>query len=262
MTGATHDTVDARTTRPVLDGRRVLVTGGTRGVGRAVVLTMARAGASVVSCYRQPGAAVDSLRAELGATSGDHGVVRADVRHDEDVRDLIDECRARLGGLDVVVNNVGAFAPKPYAELSRAEWNATVDGNLTSAHLVTQAALPLLSAGSSVINVGSTVTSIGMSGGAHYTAAKAALVGFTRSLARELGPAGIRVNVISPGRIDTEAMDELPPELAARQRALFASFNALGRLGGTAEVASVALFLASPAAGYVTGQNIHVDGCV
>ena len=245
-----------------LKGKRVLVTGGTRGIGRGTVLAMARAGADVVTCFRQPAGPVDSLRELLSGTAGDHRLVRADVTRDDDVAGLLDECRSAFGGLDVIVNNVGAFAPKPYAEIGRAEWSATVDGNLTAAHVVIQGALPLLFGGAAVINVGSTVTFIGMDGGVHYTAAKAALVGFTRSLARELGPAGIRVNVISPGRIDTEALDDLPPEVAARQRAMFASFNALGRLGTVAEVADVAVFLASDAASYITGQNIHVDGCV
>jgi NAD(P)-dependent dehydrogenase (short-subunit alcohol dehydrogenase family) len=245
-----------------LKGKRVLVTGGSRGIGRGTVLAMARAGADVVTCYRRPGAAVDGLRYLLDGQPGGHRLVRADVSRYEDVRRLLDECRRHLGGLDVVVNNAGAYAPKPYPDLERAEWTATVDGNLTAAHLVTQGALPLLSEGSSVINIGSTVTFIGMSGGVHYTSVKAALVGFTRSLARELGPSGVRVNVISPGRIETEALDELPPGVAAQQRAMFASFSALRRLGTVDEVANVAVFLASDAAAYITGQNIHVDGCV
>jgi NAD(P)-dependent dehydrogenase (short-subunit alcohol dehydrogenase family) len=245
-----------------LEDKRVLVTGGSKGIGRGAVLAMARAGATVVTCYRTPGPAVDGLRDLLGQTSGAHRVVEADVSRPDDVDRLLELCRTELGGLDVVVNNAGTFAPTPYAQLGRSEWTATVDGNLTATHLVTQGALPQLTAGSSIVNIGSTVTFLGMSGGVHYTAVKAALVGMTRSLARELGPAGIRVNVISPGRIDTEAMDALPPEVAARQREMFSSFTALRRLGSVEEIANVVLFLASDAAGYVTGQNIYVDGCV
>jgi 3-oxoacyl-[acyl-carrier protein] reductase len=245
-----------------LKDRRVLVTGGSKGIGRGVVLAAARAGAHVMTCYRKDGEGIESLRRDLADTAGNHHVVRADVSKQEDVTALLSKVESAWGGLDVVVNNAGDFKPKPYAELTGEEFAATINGNLTSTHMVTQGSLLLLGDRASIINLGSTVTFIGMDGGAHYTAAKAALVGMTRSLARELGPKGIRVNVVSPGRIDTEAMDALPPEVAEKQRALFASFSALGRLGQVEEIANVVLFLASDLAGYVTGQDIVVDGGV
>ncbi|WP_280672490.1 SDR family NAD(P)-dependent oxidoreductase [Kitasatospora sp. MAP12-44] len=243
-------------------GRRFLVTGGTRGIGRGIVLAAARAGADVVTCYRSPGESVNSLERELAETPGKHRVLQADAADERDVARLLAECEASLGGVDVVVNNAGAFQPKLYPELGSADWAATVQGNLTAAHLVTQRALPLFDGGGSIINLGSTVARIGMVGGVHYTAVKQALVGMTRSLARELGPQGIRVNTVSPGRIATEALDELPAEAAEQQRRLFSSFAALGRLGTVEEVAQVVLFLAGDQAAYITGQNIHVDGCV
>ncbi|MGW0292649.1 SDR family NAD(P)-dependent oxidoreductase [Streptomyces tuirus] len=245
-----------------LRGKRVLVTGGSRGIGRGIVLAAARAGADVITCYRTPGEAVATLEEELAGTPGKHQVLRADAADATDVDRLAAACEASLGGLDAVVNNAGTFRPQPYTDLGPAEWADTLQGNLTATHLATRRTLPLLSAGSSVINVGSTVAFIGMAGGVHYTAVKAALVGMTRSLARELGPRGIRVNTVSPGRIATEALDELPPEEAERQRAAFASFTALGRLGTVDDIARAVLFLISDHAGYVTGQNIHVDGCV
>lgn len=245
-----------------LAGRRILVTGGTRGIGRGIVLAAARAGASVATCYRQPGEAVTTLEQELARTTGKHTVVRADVTDANDVDRLAAECESSLGGLDAVVNNAGVFAPTPYQELDTDQWSATLHGNLTATHLVSRRTLPLLAAGSSIVNIGSTVASIGMAGGVHYTAAKSALVGMTRSLARELGPQGIRVNTVAPGRIATEALDMLPPEAADEQRRTFSSFAALGRLGTVEEIAHVVLFLISEHASYVTGQNIHVDGCV
>ncbi|MFC4148484.1 SDR family NAD(P)-dependent oxidoreductase [Micromonospora mangrovi] len=245
-----------------LAGRRALVSGGTKGIGRGIVLAMARAGADVVTCHRADDDSAVSLRAELAELPGRHHVVRADVSQPAEARRLLDECASTLGGLEVLVNNAGAFRPRPYADLESDEWAGTIAGNLTATHQLSQGALRLMPPGSSIINFGSTVTFVGMAGGVHYTAAKAAIVGYTRSLARELGREAIRVNVISPGRIDTEALDALGPEEAARQRAIFARFNALGRLGSVAEVAAVAVFLASPASAYVTGQNIHVDGCV
>ncbi|MFJ3335866.1 SDR family NAD(P)-dependent oxidoreductase [Streptomyces sp. NPDC086766] len=245
-----------------LEGRRLLVTGGSRGIGRGVVFAAARAGADVVTCYRTPGPAVASLEQELARTPGKHQVVRADAADPADVDRLVAECEASGGRLDAVVNNAGAFRPAPYADLDDAQWAATLQGNLTATHLVTRRALPLLDKGSSVVNIGSTVAFIGMAGGVHYTAVKSALVGMTRSLARELGPRGIRVNTVSPGRIATEALDDLPEEDAERERRTFSSFTALGRLGTVDDIARTVLFLVSDEAAYVTGQNLHVDGCV
>ncbi|MEU1180039.1 SDR family oxidoreductase [Streptomyces sp. NPDC005820] len=251
----------ARAGRTLL-GKRLLVTGGSRGIGRGIVLAAARAGADVVTCYRTPGEAVASLEQELARTPGKHQVVRADAADPAEVNRLVAECEASLDGLDAVVNNAGSFLPRPYAELEPEEWDATLRGNLTAAHLVTRRTLPLLGAGSSIVNIGSTVAFLGMAGGVHYTAVKSALVGMTRSLARELGPQGIRVNTVSPGRIATEALDEQPAEAAERERRMFSSFTALGRLGTVDDIARTVLFLVSDHAAYITGQNIHVDGCV
>ncbi|GAA3501776.1 hypothetical protein GCM10019016_088830 [Streptomyces prasinosporus] len=245
-----------------LAGRRILVTGGTRGIGRGIVLAAARAGAHVATCYRSPGEAVATLEHELARTPGKHLVVRADAGDPEDVDRLLAESAAGLGGLDAVVNNAGAYRPRPYLELDDAEWAATLQGNLGAAHLVTRRAAPLLGAGASIVHIGSTVAFIGMAGGVHYTAVKAALVGMTRSLAREFGPQGIRVNTVSPGRIATEALEDLPAEAAEQQRRAVSSFTALGRFGTVDELAQVVLFLTSDHASYMTGQNIHVDGCV
>ncbi|MDJ0341872.1 SDR family oxidoreductase [Streptomyces sp. H10-C2] len=267
MTLDNDNTVDENTAgRPAsswdLRGKRILVTGGSRGIGRGIVLAAARAGAQVITCYRQPGEAVTTLEAELAATGGKHLVVRADATKEADIAELADTVEARVGGLDAVVNNAGTYVPTPYADLDAAQWAATVDGNLTAAHLVIHRSLGLLAPGASIVNIGSTVAFIGIDGGVHYTAVKAALVGMGRSLARELGSRGIRVNTLSPGRIETEAMDDLPPQVAAFQRKMFSSFTALGRLGTVEEIAGAVLFLVSDLSTYITGQNIHVDGCV
>ncbi|WTS36917.1 SDR family oxidoreductase (plasmid) [Streptomyces sp. NBC_00111] len=245
-----------------LAGKRILVTGGSRGIGRGVVLAAARAGADVVTCYRRESDHVTSLAKELAPLPGTQHVLRVDASEASGARRLADRAEKLLGGLDAVVNNAGDFAPVPYAELTDAAWATALQSNLTGTHQVTQAVLPLLGAGASIVNLGSTVARIGMAGGVHYTAVKQALVGLTRSLARELGPQGIRVNTVSPGRIATEALDELPPQAAAQQRAVFSKFAALGRLGTPQEIADVVLFLISDQASYITGQNIHVDGCV
>nr|WP_251070850.1 SDR family oxidoreductase [Streptomyces sp. ISL-96] len=239
-----------------------MVTGGSRGIGRGIVLAAARSGADVVTCYRQENDYVTSLGKELASLPGTQHVLQADASEASGARLLAQQAQKLLGGLDAVINNAGDFTPTPYPELTDAAWATALQSNLTGPHQVTQAMLPLLGKGASIVNIGSTVARIGMASGAHYTAVKQALVGLTRSLARELGPQGIRVNTVSPGRIATEALDELPPEAAAQQRAVFSKFTALGRLGAPQEIADVVLFLISDQASYITGQNIHVDGCV
>ncbi|GAA3073053.1 hypothetical protein GCM10020000_67380 [Streptomyces olivoverticillatus] len=207
----------------------MLVTGGTRGIGRAVVLALAEAGADVVTCHRQDGEAAESLARELKALPGDHHLVKADVGNPEDVARLVEECRTRFGTLDTIVNNAGVISHIPFAELPLEEWRRIVDANLTAPFLVTQKALPLLSPGASVVNIGSRVATVGLPLRAHYTASKAGVIGLSRSLAKELGPRGIRVNVVAPRRDRDRGGDEaaargvrgapaaLPPHDRARQ---------------------------------------------
>ena len=243
-----------------LKGTKALVTGGTRGVGRGIVLALARAGADVITCYRQESDAVGSLERELKEIGGDHHLVRADLAEPEEIASLLGECTTRFGRLDTVVNNAGAISHIPYGDLPLDEWQRVINTNLTATHLVIQHALPLLGEGSSVISIGSKVAEVGIPMRAHYTASKAALVGLTRSLAKELGAKGIRVNVLALGVIQTEAMEALPAEQAEAMRERYSEKTALGRLGVPDEVGGAVLFLASPLSRYVTGATIHVDG--
>ncbi|TYB39280.1 SDR family oxidoreductase [Micromonospora sp. AP08] len=243
-----------------LQGKKILVTGGSRGIGRGIVLAAARAGADVVTCYRQEGAAVDSLALALKETGGDHHVVRADLGVTAEVDRLADECAQRFGHLDGVINSAGVISHIPFEQLAVDEWHRVLDTNLTAVYRLVQRTLPLLGEGSSVVNVGSRGAAAGIPLRAHYTATKAALIGLTRSLAKELGGRGIRVNVLAPGVIETEAMDAMPPERAQGLRDMYAGKTALGRLGTVEEVAAVALFLVSDLSSYVTGETINVDG--
>ncbi|MBV6696697.1 SDR family oxidoreductase [Kitasatospora aureofaciens] len=243
-----------------LTGKKVLVTGGSRGIGRGVVLALARAGARVVTCYRAESPAVESLQKELTGIGGDHHVVQADVSVPEDVDRLVAAAKDRFGTLDAVVNNAGVISHIPFAELPLDEWRRVVDTNLTAPFLVIQKALPLLSAGSSVITVGSRAAVVGIPMRAHYTASKAGLIGLTRSLMKELGPQGIRVNLVAPGVIETEEFETAPPEEVARVRSRYQGLTGLGRLGRPDEIAGAVLFLASDLSAYVTGETIHVDG--
>lgn len=243
-----------------LNGVKALVTGGTRGVGRGIVRALAKAGADVITCYRQDGEAVASLERELKEIPGDHHAVRADLARVEEIDRLMGEVRTRFGRLDVIVNNAGAISHIPFGDLPVDEWRRVIDTNLTAPALVVQRALPLLGEGSSVISIGSKVAEVGLPLRSHYTATKSALVGLTRSLAKEYGNQGIRFNVLALGVIETEAMDAMPAEQSALMRKRYSEKTALGRLGTPDEVAGAVLFLASPLSRYVTGATIHVDG--
>jgi NAD(P)-dependent dehydrogenase (short-subunit alcohol dehydrogenase family)/ribosome-associated toxin RatA of RatAB toxin-antitoxin module len=247
----------ARPADPIrLDGRYALVTGGTRGIGRAVVLRLARAGAIVIACYRQESEAVAALQRELKELSDGHLLIAADVRRPEEIARLVERTATHAGQLDVVVNNAGSISHVPYPDLTLEQWQDVVGSNLTAAHLVIQGVLPLLHRGSAVVNIGSAVATVGLPLRAHYTAAKAGLIGLSRSLCKELGPRGIRVNTVAPGVIDTDQAAGLSPE----QRKRYETLASLGRLGRPEEVADVVLFLASDLARYVSGVTINVDG--
>ncbi|MEU7166093.1 SDR family NAD(P)-dependent oxidoreductase [Streptomyces morookaense] len=243
-----------------LKGRRALVTGGSRGIGRATVLALAEAGAEVMTCHRQPGGHAESLRRELAALPGTHHVVRADLSDPGQAGQLARCAADAFGHLDVLVNNAGVIHQVPYPGLTPGEWQRTVATGLTAPYLLVQQCLPLLRPGASVIGIGSRAVDIGVPGRAHYTAVKAALTGLTRSLARELGPRGIRVNMIAPGIVETETWRELPDEQQEAMRRRYADLIALGRTGRPDEVAHAVLWLASDLARYVTGCTVAVDG--
>jgi glucose 1-dehydrogenase/3-oxoacyl-[acyl-carrier protein] reductase len=239
-----------------LAGKRALVTGGTRGIGRAVALGLARAGAHVVVSHQRESEAAESLRRELKETAGNHLVMIADAADPAALAELLEATGEHLGGLDIVVNNVGTINHVPYDQLSFEDWNQVLTTNLTATHLVTQGALPLLGSSGSVINVGSGAGVVGVPLRAHYTAAKTGLIGLTRSLSKELGVKGIRVNLVTPGVTETDHATGMPDTV----RAMYTNRIPLGRLGNAEEIANVVLFLASDVSSYVNGANFAADG--
>ncbi|MER6666863.1 SDR family NAD(P)-dependent oxidoreductase [Amycolatopsis japonica] len=241
-----------------LSGKRVLVTGGTKGIGRATVLAFANAGADVVTCHHTEDEAAESLTRELKEIGGRHLVARTDVTDIQDVARLAERCREHLGGLEVLVNNVGVDGPVPFEGLTLDDWRHMFEHNVTATYLVTHAVLGLLADGSSVVNVGSSVALRGRANGVHYTASKAALIGFTRALCKEVGPRGIRVNTVAPGLTETEPGAGLPPAAVER----IVGMTALGRICRPEDVAGAVLFLAGDTSRYISGATLNVDGGV
>jgi 3-oxoacyl-[acyl-carrier protein] reductase len=244
--------------QPDLTNRVALVTGASRGIGRAIALALAAAGARVVINYRDRSDAAEQVATEIREAGGRADVVQADVADRESVDALIKQIVALGGGLDILVNNAGITRDGLVMRMKDDDFDAVIDTNLRGAFLCTRAALrPLLkSAHGRIINISSVVGLAGNAGQANYAAAKAGLLGFTRSMAREVASRQVTVNAVAPGFIDTDMTASLNE--AARSAAL--ESIPLRRYGSAAEVAAVVCFLASDAAAYITGQTIAVDG--
>lgn len=235
-----------------LTGRVALVTGGNRGIGRAIALALAEAGADVAINYRTH---ADEAREVCAAIEGQgrRGVaVQADVAMADDVTRLVSEVEATLGAVSILVNNAGVSRPESLDRLTREMWDATIATNLTSAFLVTQAVLPRMRAGrwGRIVNVSSVAAQLGGVVGPHYAASKAGMLGLTHAYAALLVKEGITANAIAPALIETAMVTDNPRANA--------SLIPVGRFGAADEVAAVAVMLARN--GYVTGQTINVNG--
>jgi NAD(P)-dependent dehydrogenase (short-subunit alcohol dehydrogenase family) len=239
-----------------LEDKRVLVTGGTRGVGRATSLAMAGSGARVLACYRTNRDAAKRLESEPGWDPGRHRTLQADLFTPSGRSAAAAACREVFGGLDILVNNLGTYAPRPFGELTDEDVARVVAENLTVHLQLTRTVLPLLSDGGAVVNVGAGMAERGRAGHTHFTAAKAGLGGFVRSLCKEVGERGIRINTVAPGVVETERGIDLPPQV---QEGLLSAIP-LRRFGTACEIARVIAFLAGDAARFVNGVTLRVDG--
>jgi 3-oxoacyl-[acyl-carrier protein] reductase len=232
-----------------LAGRLALVTGASRGIGRAVARELARAGASVVVGYRTGQEEAEALAAEIGGRA-----VQADVSSADDAKRLVEEA----GDVDVLVNNAGLTRDGLLARMSDDDWRTVIDTNLSSVFYTCRAVTrPMMKKRSGVIvNISSIVGVHGNWGQTNYAASKAGIIGFTKSLARELGSRGIRANVVAPGYVKTQLTDVLPDEATA----VMVAQTPLGRVAEPEEIAGAVRFLASDEASFITGDVVLVDG--
>ncbi len=241
-----------------LNGKTAVVTGSSRGIGRAIALELGLNGASVMINYSSNDAAAEEVKKQIEEIGGAAVTIKADVTDYNQCESMIQNTIEHFGRIDILVNNAGITRDNLLARMKAEEWQDVIDTNLTGVYNCCRAALrPLLKqkSGGRIINIASVAGIHGNTGQANYAAAKGGVISFTRTLAKELGSRDITVNAVAPGFIETEMTETLSEEIKEQ----VTSRIALGRLGKPEEVASVVLFLAS-SADYVTGQVIAVDG--
>jgi len=232
-----------------LEGKTALVTGASKGIGRAVAQSLAEAGATVVLGYRSGAEEAEALAEQIGGRA-----VQADVSNAEEAKRLVEEA----GDIDILVNNAGVTRDGLIARMPDDDWRTVLETNLSSVFYTCRAvARPMMKRrAGAIVNVSSIVGVHGNPGQTNYSASKAGIIGFTKALARELGPRGVRANVVAPGYVTTQLTNVLPEEL---QQAMLAN-TPLGRLGDPEDVAGAIRFLCSDEAAFITGDVLLVDG--
>ena len=241
----------------MLDGKIVLVTGATRGIGKAIALTLGNAGATVIgTATSEAGANNVSQMLDDEKISG-KGIM-LDVTDNDQISKLDETIKKDFGSVDILVNNAGITRDNILIRMKEDEWEDIINTNLSSIYKMSKSVLRgmIKKRSGRIISITSVVGAMGNAGQTNYAAAKAGIIGFTKSLAREVGVRGVTVNAIAPGFIETDMTDSLPQD----QKEALASQIPMGRLGTVDEVAQTVLFLAGDGGSYITGQTLHVNG--
>ncbi len=236
--------------------KAVIVTGASRGIGKAIALRLGSEGYTVGVNYKSKERMAHDVVKTISDSGGIAMVLQADVGVEEDVNSMVGEFTTEFGDIYGLVNNAGIYKRKRFQEISLAEWEETITTNLTGTFLCTKATLPYMQEGGRIVNLASVLAHMGSSQGAHYATTKAGIIGFSKSLARELGPKRITVNVVAPGATETDILkDDTPKKRKERGR-----LTMLGRVAQPEEMADAVSFLLSDSARYITGETINVNG--
>ena len=240
-----------------LTNRVALVTGASQGIGRSIAQTLARAGAKVALAARNQ-QKLEEVAGEIRSAGGQAAVFPLDVSNEDEIKSTVKAAIAQLGKIDILVNNAGITRDQLLMRMKRADWDAVLTTNLTSAHLLIQAVIGsmLKQRWGRIVNITSINGQMGQAGQANYAASKAGLIGLTMAVAREVASRNITVNAVAPGYIETEMTSSLTPEL----KETMLKMVPLGRGGTPADVAAAVAFLASEEAGYITGHVLSVNG--
>jgi 3-oxoacyl-[acyl-carrier protein] reductase len=241
----------------MLDGKLVLVTGASRGIGKAIALTLGGAGATIIGTATSESGA-DNISKVFAEKNISGKGMKLNVTDNEQISELVKTVKEDFKSIDILVNNAGITRDNILLRMKEDEWEDIINTNLSSIYKMSKSVLRgmIKNRSGRIISITSVVGAMGNVGQSNYAAAKAGMIGFTKSLAREVGVRGITVNAIAPGFIETDMTDNLPND----QKEALASQIPMGRLGTSDEVANVVLFLAGDGGSYITGQTLHVNG--
>lgn len=244
--------------RMLLKDRNIIISGASKGIGRAVAFELAREGANISFSFLNSAKEAQGMEKEINGMGVKAKAFKVDIRDFKAVAEWVEESKEFLGGVDTVINNAGIIKDKALALMDISEWRDVINTNLDGTFNLTRSAIVtfLKQKNGNIVNIASVSGVVGMARQTNYSASKAGIIGFTKALAREVAPYGVRVNAVAPGFIETDMIKDLKEEYKAQ----ILKHIPLARFGKTEEVANAVQFLLSTASGYITGQTIIIDG--
>lgn len=242
----------------MLKGKNAIITGASRGIGREIALTLAENGTNIVINYRNYNNEIEALVKDIEAKGVKIVTVKCDVSNFEEVENLISEAKEKLGSIDILVNNAGITKDGLLMRMKQEDFESVLDVNLKGVFNTTKLVTPIMmkQRAGKIINISSVVGLVGNAGQCNYAASKAGVIGFSKSIARELAPRGVNINVVAPGYIDTDMTNGLSDKV---KESILQTIP-MKKMGSTKDVANLVLFLSSSLSDYITGQVINVDG--